>query len=90
MRNVYNTENKTELDLFLTESMQRVQLDTCLQPADIGELLQIYALIKFFEISPAENNTTVSVFNEMKPKHFQLIFRQVILHVPCQKNEMKN
>lgn len=39
MRNVYNTENKTELDLFLTESMQRVQLDTCLQPADIGELL---------------------------------------------------
>lgn len=39
MHNVYNTENETELDLFLTENMQGVQLDTCLQPADIGQLV---------------------------------------------------
>lgn len=57
MHNVYNTENETELDLFLTENMQGVQLDTCLQPADIRQL-------EFSEISPAENNATVSVFHE--------------------------
>lgn len=39
MHNVYNSENETELDLFLTENMQGVQLDTCLQPADIGQLV---------------------------------------------------
>lgn len=64
MRNVNNTENETESDSFLTENLQGVQLDTCLQPADIGQNVLDLCFDQVFEISPAENNTPISVLQE--------------------------
>ncbi|XP_062580740.1 uncharacterized protein LOC134242656 [Saccostrea cucullata] len=55
---------ETESDSFLDERLQGVQLDTCLQPADIGQNVLDLCFDKVFEISPAEGNNPVSVLRE--------------------------
>ncbi|XP_061175632.1 uncharacterized protein LOC133184560 [Saccostrea echinata] len=55
---------ETEFDSFLDEKLQGVQLDTCLQPADIGQEVLDLCFDKVFEISPAEGNNPVSVLQE--------------------------
>ncbi|XP_062589569.1 uncharacterized protein LOC134251199, partial [Saccostrea cucullata] len=73
------TENEAES--FLDENLRGIQLDTCLQPADIGQEVLDLCFDKVFEISPAEGNNPVSVLKEegIEAKTFPV-------HFPSGKN----
>lgn len=76
------SENKeSESNSFLDEKLQGVQLDTCLQPADIGQEVLDVCFDQVFEISPAEGNNPVLVLqNEgIEAKTFPI-------HYPTGKN----
>ncbi|XP_063446963.1 uncharacterized protein LOC134726488 [Mytilus trossulus] len=57
-----NTEEQTnEADTYLDDTLQGVQLDTCLQPADIAQEALDALFDKEFNLSPAEENNPVSL-----------------------------
>ena len=68
--------HKTEADSYLNDNLRSVQLDTCLQPADIGQEALDFIFDKEFSISPAEGNTPVSVLREkgLEAKTFPYLY----------------
>ncbi|XP_062574488.1 uncharacterized protein LOC134236336, partial [Saccostrea cucullata] len=70
-----------EPESFLDKNLQGIQLDTCLQPADIGQEIMDLCFDKVFEISPSEGNNPVSILEEegLEAKTFPV-------HFPTGKN----
>ncbi|XP_063435689.1 uncharacterized protein LOC134716610 [Mytilus trossulus] len=83
-----NLEDKTDkkeqedaVDSYLDDSLQGVQLDTCLQPADIAQDALDLLFDQEFNLSPAEGNNPVSLLKEngIEAKTFPV-------HYPTGKN----
>ncbi|CAG2192522.1 unnamed protein product [Mytilus edulis] len=83
-----NLEDKTDkkeqenaVDSYLDESLQGVQFDTCLQPADIAQEALDLLFDQEFNLSPAEGNNPVSLLKEkgIEAKTFPV-------HYPTGKN----
>ncbi|XP_063411592.1 uncharacterized protein LOC134694510 [Mytilus trossulus] len=65
LKNESNKKNDTDAEeSYLNESLRGIQLDTCLQPADIGqEVLDCY-FDEEFDVAPAEGNNPIRVLKE--------------------------
>ncbi|XP_071152909.1 uncharacterized protein [Mytilus edulis] len=82
-----NLEDKSDkkeedaVDSYLDDSLQGVQLDTCLQPADIAQEALDLLFDQEFNLSPAEGNNPVSLLKEngIEAKTFPV-------HYPTGKN----
>ncbi|CAG2254349.1 unnamed protein product [Mytilus edulis] len=68
MRKSSTTGNEREIESepvsYIDDSLRGVQLDTCLQPADIGQEALDLCFDQVFNIAPAENNSPLSVLQE--------------------------
>ncbi|VDI56034.1 Hypothetical predicted protein [Mytilus galloprovincialis] len=79
------TGNEREIESepvsYIDDSLRGVQLDTCLQPADIGQEALDLCFDQVFNIAPAENNSPLSVLQEpgIEAKTFPV-------HFPSGKN----
>ncbi|XP_063436496.1 uncharacterized protein LOC134717928 [Mytilus trossulus] len=74
-------EQEDAVDSYLDDSLQGVQLDTCLQPADIAQEALDLLFDQEFNLSPAEGNNPVSLLKEngIEAKTFPV-------HYPTGKN----
>ncbi|XP_063411255.1 uncharacterized protein LOC134694188 [Mytilus trossulus] len=74
-------EQEDAVDSYLDDSLQGVQFDTCLQPADIAQEALDLLFDQEFNISPAEGNNPVSLLKEkgIEAKTFPV-------HYPTGKN----
>ncbi|XP_071155864.1 uncharacterized protein [Mytilus edulis] len=85
MRKSSTTDNEREIESepvsYIDDSLRGVQLDTCLQPADIGQEALDLCFDQVFNIAPAENNSPLSVLQEpgIEAKTFPV-------HFPSGKN----
>ncbi|CAG2225833.1 unnamed protein product [Mytilus edulis] len=85
MRKSSTTGNEREIESepvsYIDDSLRGVQLDTCLQPADIGQEALDLCFDQVFNIAPAENNSPLSVLQEpgIEAKTFPV-------HFPSGKN----
>ncbi|VDI18247.1 Hypothetical predicted protein [Mytilus galloprovincialis] len=79
------TGNEREIESepvsYIDDRLRGVQLDTCLQPADIGQEALDLCFDQVFNIAPAENNSPLSVLQEsgIEAKTFPV-------HFPTGKN----
>ncbi|VDI44625.1 Hypothetical predicted protein [Mytilus galloprovincialis] len=79
------TGNEKEIESepvsYIDDRLRGVQLDTCLQPADIGQEALDLCFDQVFNIAPAENNSPLSVLQEsgIEAKTFPV-------HFPTGKN----
>ncbi|CAG2185969.1 unnamed protein product [Mytilus edulis] len=74
-------EIESEPASYIDDRLRGVQLDTCLQPADIGQEALDLCFDQVFNIAPAENNSPLSVLQEsgIEAKTFPV-------HFPTGKN----
>ncbi|VDI19187.1 Hypothetical predicted protein [Mytilus galloprovincialis] len=74
-------EDESEQDSYIDDRLRGVQLDTCLQPADIGQEALDLCFDQVFNVAPAENNSPLSVLQEqgIEAKTFPV-------HFPSGKN----
>ncbi|XP_071169456.1 uncharacterized protein [Mytilus edulis] len=76
-------EVESEQNSYIDDRLRGVQLDTCLQPADIGQEALDLCFDQVFNLAPAENNNPLSVLKEpgIEAKTFPV-------HFPSGKNTM--
>ncbi|VDI68674.1 Hypothetical predicted protein [Mytilus galloprovincialis] len=74
-------EEESEQYSYIDDRLRGVQLDTCLQPADIGQEALDLCFDQVFNLAPAENNNPLSVLKEpgIEAKTFPV-------HFPSGKN----
>ncbi|CAG2237451.1 unnamed protein product [Mytilus edulis] len=74
-------EVESEQNSYIDDRLRGVQLDTCLQPADIGQEALDLCFDQVFNLAPAENNNPLSVLKEpgVEAKTFPV-------HFPSGKN----
>ncbi|CAG2206196.1 unnamed protein product [Mytilus edulis] len=74
-------EEESEQYSYIDDKLRGVQLDTCLQPADIGQEALDLCFDQVFNLAPAENNNPLSVLKEpgIEAKTFPV-------HFPSGKN----